>query len=260
MAKVQDSTQHDIARGSFLDGAAPDVHSSSEGYAARFSGSVGAYLLGVQAMMVLSLIAPWAEAKVLEVGGGHAQLTKALVDAGHDVTVHGSVEACRERPDRLVGADRYTFLRGPLMKLPAEDNSYDVVVAMRLLAHVQDGPALVAELCRVARKAVIVDFASTRGANALAPVFYGLKKRLEGNTRHFLMQRPSEVRAMFSDRGWRCKARRGQFVLPLAAHRALKLPGVSRAIEGPPRAIGFTDWLGSPIVMRAEPDTPASVS
>ncbi|MEM6749459.1 MAG: class I SAM-dependent methyltransferase [Planctomycetota bacterium] len=247
------TSDFDIARGDFTRGRAPDVHSSSDAYAERFSGRAGAYLLAVQSKLVLELASPWRDGSVLEVGGGHGQLVGPMLEAGYDVTLHGSIEACRSRPDRLVGPERYRFVCGPMMKLPVADASYDVVVAIRLLAHVQDAPKLVSELCRVARHAVIVDFASAVGFNALAPMLFKFKRKLEGNTRRFLLRRPSEVKALFSGQGWTRMQSRGQFVSPLAAHRLLGRPSLSALIEWPPRALGLTDRLGSPIILRAEP-------
>ena len=65
----------------------PDVETSSEDYARRFAGGVGAWFVEAQARITLELLAPWPRARVLDVGGGHAQLTGPLVEAGYDVTV-----------------------------------------------------------------------------------------------------------------------------------------------------------------------------
>ena len=60
-----------------------DVETSSEGYARRFAGPVGRYFLKVQEEITLRLLAPWPRARVLDVGGGHAQLAPPLVAQGH---------------------------------------------------------------------------------------------------------------------------------------------------------------------------------
>ena len=67
-----------------------DVETSSAAYARRFEGSVGRWFLDVQARTTLELLRPRPRTSVLEVGGGHAQLTGPLVEAGCDVTVYGS--------------------------------------------------------------------------------------------------------------------------------------------------------------------------
>jgi hypothetical protein len=41
----------------------PDVETSSEGYAGRFAGGVGAWFLEAQARITLALLAPWPRAR-----------------------------------------------------------------------------------------------------------------------------------------------------------------------------------------------------
>ena len=74
-----------------------DVVTSSDDYARRFAGAVGAYFLDVQARATLELLAPYPGASVLDVGGGHGQTTGPLVDAGHAVTILGSEASCEAR-------------------------------------------------------------------------------------------------------------------------------------------------------------------
>ena len=54
---------------------------------------------------------------------------------------------------------------GDLLDLPFGSRSFDVVVAVRLLPHVRNWQRLLAELCRVARSTVIVDYPRTTGFN-----------------------------------------------------------------------------------------------
>src|SRR6185503_17765426 len=86
-----------------------DVVTSSDAYARRFAGPVGAWFLDVQARITLELVRPWPRASVLDVGGGHGQLLGPLLDAGHDVTVYGSAESCRERIEGRLDGTRARF-------------------------------------------------------------------------------------------------------------------------------------------------------
>jgi len=74
-----------------------DVVTSSDAYARRFGGAVGSYFLERQSAAVLELVRPWPGARVLDVGGGHGQVTGPLVAAGYAVTVLGS-ETATGRP------------------------------------------------------------------------------------------------------------------------------------------------------------------
>ena len=230
-----------------------DVETSSEGDARRFAGPVGQWFLDVQTKTTLALLAPWPGATVLDVGGGHGQVAGPLADAGHSVTVVGSDPACAERVQRLVSAGRARFEAGDLLRLPFPDRSFDVALSYRLLPHVTRWPDLVAELCRVARRAVLVDYPTRRSVNAVAGAFFAAKKKVEGNTRPFTVFADPELEATFAAHGFRVTARRPQFFLPMALHRGLGVAPLSRTLETAARVLGLRRALGSPVILRLEP-------
>jgi 2-polyprenyl-3-methyl-5-hydroxy-6-metoxy-1,4-benzoquinol methylase len=229
-----------------------DLESSSDAYARRFSGPVGAWFLDVQAQATLELLQPFPQARVIELGGGHGQLAGPLADAGHAVTVYASSAACIDRVRTLVDAGRIAFASGPLLKAPYDAQSFDVAMAYRLLPHVHDWTGLLAELCRLARKAVIVDYPTSRSLNAVAGATFGLKKGVEKDTRPFRVFQDAEIEAALAAHGFRVTGRIGQFAVPMAAHRALGVAAVSKAAEGVAGALGLRKLLGSPVILRAE--------
>lgn len=233
--------------------APPDVETSSEAYAARFSGAVGTWFLDVQAQATLDLIRPWRGASVLDVGGGHGQLTGPLVEMGFDVTVLSSAASCRERVRAWVDGGRVRFEVGDLLRAPWSDRAFDVVLAFRLLPHVPCWSALVAELGRLARKAVVLDYPTRRSLNAFAAPLFGLKRRIESDTRRFTVFSDREVADAFRARGFAPTGRRAQFFWPMALHRALGVRSLSRTAEGMARCLGWTRAFGSPVILRAEP-------
>jgi len=230
-----------------------DVETSSEDYARRFAGPVGRWFLDVQTASTLALLAPWPGATVVDVGGGHGQVVAPLVDAGYAVTVVGSDPSCGERIRALVAAGRARFESGDLLHLPFPDRAFDVALSYRLLPHARRWPALVAELCRVARRAVVVDYPTTRSLNAGAGAFFATKKRIEGNTRPFEVFADAEIEAAFAAHGFHATARRPQFFWPMALHRALGLAPLSRGLEGAAGLLGLRRVLGSPVILRLEP-------
>jgi SAM-dependent methyltransferase len=229
-----------------------DVETSSDTYARRFSGAVGAWFLEVQARVTLDLVRAWPGATVIDVGGGHGQLTGPLVEAGYDVTVFGSAEVCRERVRDWVDAGHARFASGDLLRLPFPDASFDVAISYRLLPHVTLWPALVAELARVARRAVIVDYPTSRSVNVFSPLLFRLKKGMEKDTRPFTVFRDADLVAAFAARGFQATARRPQFFFPMAVHRAVGAIHVARALEAVARALGLVDAFGSPVILRLE--------
>jgi 2-polyprenyl-3-methyl-5-hydroxy-6-metoxy-1,4-benzoquinol methylase len=231
--------------------AAPDVETSSEGYARRFAGAVGAWFLEAQARITLDLLAPWPGARVLDVGGGHAQLTGPLVEAGFDVTVYGSSPACAERVRPWIDNGRARFLTGGLDRLAVADRAFDAVLSYRLLAHVEEWRRLIGELGRAAAEVVLVDYPTRRSLNAVAGPLFEAKRGVEGNTRPFAVFADADVRAAFAATGFVTTAREPEFVLPMALHRAMGAAGVSRALEGAAGLLGLRKAVGSPVIVRA---------
>jgi 2-polyprenyl-3-methyl-5-hydroxy-6-metoxy-1,4-benzoquinol methylase len=230
-----------------------DVATASEDYARRFAGPVGAWFLELQARSTLELLSPLGRgARLLDVGGGHAQLTPALVDAGYEVTVVGSAPACAERLSAWLASGCCRFEVGNVIDLPYADRSFDAVLCFRLLPHVSAWQALLRQLCRVARRSVVVDYPSSRSVNVLAGGLFAAKKRFEGNTRPFVQYRPVEIERALLVHGFRVTASRPQFLWPMVLHRMIGRVGVSKALEAPGRGTGLLRLLGSPVIVRAE--------
>jgi SAM-dependent methyltransferase len=227
-----------------------DVETSSDGYARRFAGPVGAWFLATQASATLRMLAPYRCASVLDVGGGHGQVTAALIADGHRVTVFGSAESCRRRIAPLVDAGQCTFESGDLLDLPYPDRAYDVVLSYRLLPHAVRWKTLLCELARVAERAVLVDIPLRRSVNRLAPSLFALKKRVEGNTRPFRLFDERTVLEVAASAGFVASARYPQFVLPMALHRMLGVHRLSARSERLLRAVGITERFGSPVILK----------
>jgi hypothetical protein len=233
----------------------PDVESSSDEYARRFAGHVGAWFLAVQARATLELLAPFpGPLHVLDVGGGHAQLAPVLIDAGHSVTVLGSTEACERRLEPWTRDQRCRFDVGDLQRLPYADGSFDVAMSFRTLAHLRSPGRLLGELCRVARRAVIVDYASTRSVNAFAQHLFRWKLRVEaGSTRPFTILSPHQIESLFREHGFAPADARHQFLWPMALHRAMRSSVASRLLEATGAVLGLRRRFGSPVIVRAQP-------
>ena len=229
--------------------AQADLDPSTDRYAARFSGPAGEWMLSVQTRAIREMMAPFKNATVLDVGGGHAQVARPLMSDGHDLTVLASTEAAFGQAVRL--DPKPTLVTGDLLNPPFPDQSFDVVTAVRMMAHVGDWRSLIGGLCRIARRAVIIDFPIPGGVNALEPLFFGLKKRLEGDTRKFDTIKRSAVREAFEANGFMCSAEQGQFVLPMVIHRKLKSPGVSNGLERGLRGLGLDALAGTPVILSA---------
>ena len=225
-----------------------DVETASDDYAARFTGPTGAWMLARQERIVRSFLRGSPGATVLDVGGGHAQLALPLCRAGCHVTVLGSDAACGRRVAAEVATGRIRFDVGDLVRLPYADRSFLAAVSIRLLPHCARWPDLIAELCRVANRMVIVDYPTRRSVNVLADALFGLKKRIEGNTRPYTLFDDREIGDAFAAQGFDLRARRPQFFFPMVLHRALRQPWLSASLEATAGAFGLTALFGSPVL------------
>ena len=226
-----------------------DIESSSDDYAARFAGAAGAWMLGVQEKIVLHLLKQRAGASILDVGGGHGQLALPLASEGFKVTVLGSDGVCINRIETEVNAGRMQFVVGDLAALPFPDRSFDVVVSIRLLPHCDAWPTLIAELCRVAKRAVIVDYPTGQSINCFSLALFSVKKKIEKNTRPFTLFRHRVVAEEFARHGFKVVKRKGEFFLPMVLHRMLKCPALSAIMEGICGVLGLKRLLGSPVLV-----------
>src|SRR5665811_155678 len=95
-----------------------DVETASDGYAARFEGATGVWMLRRQEEIVRRFLKPFPGATVLDDGGGHNQLAAPLCRAGYVVTVLGSAPVCGRRLAPEVSAGRIRFDVGDLVALP----------------------------------------------------------------------------------------------------------------------------------------------
>jgi len=228
----------------------PDIESSSEAYAKRFSGPVGQYFLQVQQNAVTRLLAPGTNLTILDVGGGHAQLTPFLTEAGCDVTVLGSTAAGRIQLDSRIGADAYQYDVGDLLALPYDNDTFDVVIAIRLLPHLHQWEKFISELCRVSRSSVIVDYPDKRSANYFADMLFTAKKAVEKDTRPYRCFSSREMERSFSQSAFQSAQSIRQFAVPMAFHRALRSRAISETLEKITALTGLQQTFGSPVIRK----------
>lgn len=228
-----------------------DIETASDDYASRFAGPVGKYFLDVQAQLTLELLQDFPHASVLDVGGGHAQLTMPLAKNGYDVTVTGSADSCRARLDKYCEKGSFTYRTCDCLNLPFEDNQFDIVMAFRLLPHAHQWQRLIKEMCRVAGKAVIFDYPDKRSANILYDLLFAVKKNMEGNTRTYTLFSRKNIIAELAANHFDTPVMKPEFFVPMVFHRKLKSPAISRSLEAVSRLTGLTSLFGSPIIIRS---------
>lgn len=237
----------------------PDTFTSSEEYAARFAGAVGEWFLAEQARIVTGLLTRPDDAplSILELGGGHCQLTPTLVKLGHTVTVHGSDQISLQLSNSRFSDPRVNYVLAPVDGLSRSiaNSSYDIVIAVRLIPHVVDWRRLLGQMAQIATKQIIFDFASSRSINFLSPLVFQFKRQVEGNTRPYFCHSSGEIRQELVKLGLPICREQGQFVWPMGLHRVLgkatKSVIPSRVLESAADVLRLRTSFGSPVLVSA---------
>lgn len=227
----------------------PDIESSTDDYATRFAGSTGQWFLEVQAKATSSCLSSMAPGRVLDAGGGHGQNVETVLSLHHQLYILGSAESCTHRLQENIDNGDIEFEQGYLTRMPYADRSFDASISYRMLPHLNDWQTHIAELCRVSDTLVIVDFPTLRSVNYFSEVLFTMKKKLEKNTRPFLIFKEKAVVSEFEKYGFKVDRRIGQFFFPMALHRALKSVMLSRLLEAFSRLTGLNTIFGSPLII-----------
>ena len=234
----------------------PDIETAGADYLKRFAGELGDFFLQVQAQALAACMQELGSKplRILEVGGGHGQVTGHLLRAGHEVVVQGSApesfQYLQSQQANLPG--KLGFIQSSLWNIPEKDKSFDLVIALRLLAHVERWKELLKEMSRVSRQAIAFDFAATSALNKLTPLFFGLKRKIEGNTRPYFSYSKAELVQEIQGLGFEPLACKKQFFFPMGLHRAANSAALSRALEGMAKVTGLTALMGSPVILLAK--------
>lgn len=229
-------------------GLAPDVDSSSDEYAKRFSGKAGEWLIAVQSQITEQHVSKVGAAHILDVGGGHAQNVEPIESRGIQLTISGSSVECGQRVERYKTLPSTQFVCSSLMSLDFEAGAFSHLISYRIVSHMEDWRAFVGELCRVSDDAVTIDFATKRSINFFSELAFKIKKGQEGDTRRYHVLSESDVDAVFATHGFSKVLRTPQFFWPMAIHRKMGNPSVSSALEFLPRLFKLTAGFGSPVI------------
>lgn len=230
---------------------APDIESSTADYQKRFAGHIGGWFLDVQSAAtekILSRVNIETPLEVVDVGGGHGQNIGPILKLGHKFTIVGSIASSKQIIQSSIDNRSVNYMEGSLLDLPCADCSFDVVISYRILAHIQDWSHYIKELARASRTLVIVDFPTKRSVNFFSDNLFGVKNKIEKNTRHYRIFSERTIIEEFSKCGFVPLYKVGQFVLPMALHRAMKLKTVSIISEAFFKSMGVSHYFASPVI------------
>ncbi len=231
---------------------APDIESSTHDYATRFQGKIGLWLVDRQIVAtriaLRKLIPGGSGFSVLDVGGGHGQNIEIIKELGGELTIVGSEPSCNALIKPQVEAGEVKFVASPLLSLPFDDNSFDVVICYRILSHMESWKQLIAEISRVSRKLVLIDYPSKKSINIVADALFSIKKMIEKNTRRYGCYSDHEVDVVFEQSQQQRVFEHRQFFLPMALYRLIGNTKIASCLAVTFRLIGLTDRFGSPVI------------
>lgn len=220
----------------------------------RFSGAIGRHLLETQARLLTEVFGPLEGRHVLDVGTGTGRAAIGLARAGARVVgLDASPEMIAVARARAAEAGvAVTFDVADAHALPLGDASVDAAVCWRVLMHAIDWRRCVAELCRVSRWRVAVDFPSATSAAAIESAMRRMRHRAGQKVEAYRVLSERDVRKAFEANGFRVLLVRRQFVLPINLHKTLDRLGPTLAVERMLAAAGLLRLCGSPVTMVAE--------
>ena len=234
---------------SYAHYADPDVADRFD--ALRFGGPIGQHLLDVQATLLAGALAPLRDRTILDVGTGTGRAAAGLAGGGARlIGLDFSEEMLRVARGRAARANLpIVFGRADAHALPIADRAVDAAVSLRVLMHAVDWQRCVAELCRVSRWRVVVDFPSSRSLAAVESAVRHARLRLGARVEAYRVMSLSAMTEAFAAHGFGLASVHRQFVLPIALHKAVGRLGITKALEGTLKAAGVLRLFGSPVTV-----------
>lgn len=222
--------------------------------AARFSGPIGRMLAETQERVLASFLAPVERRTILDVGTGTGRAAIALARRGAIVTgldASAQMLAVAERRAREAGVP-VRFLQGDAHGTGLAAQSFDAVVCLRVLMHTPDWRQSLAELCRLARQRVVIDYPALWSAAALQAAARRVAHRFGSAVEAYRVFTDGAVRRALAANGFRVVDTHRQFVLPIALHKAMGSAAATTRLEAALAAAGFCRAFGSPVTIAAE--------
>jgi ubiquinone/menaquinone biosynthesis C-methylase UbiE len=220
---------------------------------AHFSGPIGELVAEREEQRLLEFVGDLQGKKVLDVGTGTGRAALALARKGAQVTgVDASAQMLNVARTRLAASNiAVEFLPGDAHALAFSDESFDVVVSLRMLMHARDWRICLGELCRVARNRLVLDYPPMLSAAALQVGMRRVAKLAGRTVETYRVISTSSIRSVLRSNGFEIVNLHRQFVLPIAFHKFMGSRRFTVRIEGLLAALGFSRIFGAPVMIAA---------
>jgi ubiquinone/menaquinone biosynthesis C-methylase UbiE len=222
--------------------------------ARRFGGPIGELVARGQADVLADMLGPVQGRRILDVGTGTGRAALLLAGAGAEVTgVDASEQMLAIARDRACQDGRsVTFEVGDAHALGFGEQTFDVAVSLRVLMHTPRWRQCIAELCRVARHAVVFDYPSATSTALAQSIGRKILHAVGGHTEPYRVFSAGSIRREVEASGFRIVSVHRQFVLPIALHKAVGSRRFTERSEEWLARIGLLRLFGSPVTIYAE--------
>ncbi len=154
-----------------------------ERYDSWFTTPIGSLVKKYESDLLLEMLQPRKEERILDVGCGTGVFTQDALDHGAIIVgLDISIPMLQQAAKKLAGLP-FTALAGNMTSLPFVDNSFDKVYSMTAIEFVADAQQAVNELNRVARRGAKIVLSTL---NSLSP--WAERRKKKGEHGHELFQ------------------------------------------------------------------------
>jgi 2-polyprenyl-3-methyl-5-hydroxy-6-metoxy-1,4-benzoquinol methylase len=219
----------------------------------RFGGPIGEIVAATQAQVLTEFVAARGRS-ILDVGTGTGRAALLLARAGADVVgVDASEQMLAVARSRAAAEGASVrFETGDAHALAFPDRSVDAALSLRVLMHTPDWRQCVAELCRVARDIVVVDYPAAASVALFESAARRVAHAAGATTEPYRVFTDAAVDRAFAACGFRVRARHRLFVLPIALHKAIGSRVFTERSERVLDRTGLLSLFGSPVTLVAE--------
>jgi ubiquinone/menaquinone biosynthesis C-methylase UbiE len=167
-----------------------------EQYDRWFETPIGALVKKYENELLLDLLQPGPEEKILDVGCGTGIFTLSILGFGPRITGLDISYPMLKRAEQKAKGYAFRAVAGDMRYLPFADECFDKTVSMTALEFIADGPAAVEDLFRVTKKGGVVVVTTL---NSLSPWADRRKKKAaEGHAlfEQMTFRSPDDMRAL----------------------------------------------------------------
>jgi len=152
-------------------------------YEEWFATPIGRLVKDTECRLVLKMLEPDADDKILDAGCGTGIFTMDYLEAGAEVVGLDISEPMLRFAAKKAAGRPFTAVQGDMLSLPFEDESFDKAVSITALEFIEDGTKAVDELFRVTKAGGVVVVGTL---NSLSPWAARRRAKTRRGERHVL--------------------------------------------------------------------------